>query len=359
MKRREFIKTSSVGSGISLMPKLLFGSHEIIDEKEEAFINPPKIKKDDLIGLLCPSGPLIKGREQKAILQLNELGFRTKFSKNYLAKKGFLAGTDEQRLNDLHSMFQDKEVKAIVCLRGGYGTMRLLSHIDYDLIRKNPKLFIGFSDITALLYAFYQKAKLITYHGPVGVWDINSFSKHSFLHVLQSNRSYTIKAPQNQAITTLKKGIAEGHIIGGNLSLMSSLIGTPYDVSFKNKIIFIEDIGEEPYRIDRMFAQLFLAKKFERVKGIIFGQFFDCFAKRSKKITHEGVDGSFIWEKIENFNTVNQVIQDWFGSFSIPILMNFPIGHVSNNATVPFGGRVTLDANNQSLHIHSLEFARK
>ena len=354
MKRREFIKTSSIASGLAIMPKLSFGKQRPIDNaKQESIIYPPKIKKGDTIGLFCPSGPLPEGKEQKAISQLNNLGFRVKFSKNYLAKRGFLAGTDKQRLEDLHSLFQDREVKAIVCLRGGYGALRLLPYIDYSLIRRNPKPFIGFSDVTALLYAFYKKSKLVAYHGPVGVWSINSFSKPSFLHALQSDESYSIKAPKSRPIATLKKGVSTADIIGGNLSILTSLVGTPYDVSFKDKIVLIEDVGEEPYRIDRMFSQLFLAKKFEGVKGIVFGQFSNCFAKRSMSITHNGVRGTFVWPKIEDFNTVNHVINDWFGNFSIPIITNFPIGHASNNATFPFGGRATLNTDCQSLLIHA------
>ena len=352
MNRRKFIKTSSIISGVSLMSKLLFGQAKSV-AKEELPIYPIKIKAGDTIGLFCPSGPLTKGKEQKARAQLHKLGFRTKFSKHYLAKRGFLAGTDEQRLEDLHSLFRDKEVNAIVCFRGGYGGMRLLPYIDYNLIRENPKPFIGFSDVTALLYAFYKKAKLVSYHGPVGIWSINSFSKLSFLQALKSNKSYTIQASKNQPIEVLKKGIATAEMVGGNLSLMVSLIGTPYDVSFRDKIVFIEDVGEEPYRIDRMFSQLFLAKKFEGVKGIIFGQFSNCFAKQSERITHKGVSGLFVSRKVEDFNTVRHVINDWFGNFSIPILTNFPIGHVPDNATVPFGGLVTLNTNRQSLIIHA------
>jgi len=264
------------------------------------------------------------------------MGFKVKLGKSCYSKYGYLAGRDELRAEDLNSMFRDTEVDGIICLRGGYGTIRILELLDYNLIRANPKVFVGYSDITVIHIAINQISNLVTFHGPMAAsdlaGDISKFSLESlFNSILHEDFDGNLKNPTEELIT-INGGVAEGQIIGGNLSLIASTIGTPYEIDTKGKIIFIEEIGEEPYRIDRMLNQLKLSNKLQEAEGIILGNFSNCMP--------EDPDMSL---------TLEEVIDDLIRPLNKPTLYNLQAGHCDPNITIPFGVRVRLNADRKEI----------
>jgi len=291
-------------------------------------IKPEKLKKGDLIGIISPaSTPDDMSRLDRGVRYLETIGYRTELAPNVGLHRGYLAGDDEQRLHDLHYMFKKKEVKAVFCVRGGYGSPRLLDKINYTLIRKNPKIFVGYSDITALHMAFLIKTGLVTFAGPMvavdfGKEEISSYSEEIFWRTLTNNRKLgKVVLPGEEKLFSLNKGKAKGPVVGGNLALLLSLSGTPYFPDLKGKILIIEDIGEAPYRVDRLLNQLKLMGAFRQLKGVILGSFSDCIEPDFTKRTL----------------SLNDVIEDYFSSLSIPVMYNFPHGHIADLVTIPFG----------------------
>lgn len=299
-------------------------------------IKPKKLKLGDTIGIVAPGSPTTEEKVEKAYKKLKEMGFKVKLGKSCYSKYGYLAGRDELRAEDLNSMFRDTEVDGIICLRGGYGTIRILELLDYNLIRANPKVFVGYSDITAIHIAINQISNLVTFHGPMAesdlAGDISKFSLESlFNSILHEDFDGNLKNPTEELIT-INGGVAEGQIIGGNLSLIASTIGTPYEIDTKGKIIFIEEIGEEPYRIDRMLNQLKLSNKLQEAEGIILGNFSNCMP--------EDPDMSL---------TLEEVIDDLIRPLNKPTLYNLQAGHCDPNITIPFGVRVRLNADRKEI----------
>ncbi len=302
-------------------------------------IRPPKLNKGDLIGILTPASPAADAsRIEKGVRYLESLGYRTKVGENVGKVNGYLAGTDEERAADLHAMFADKEVKATICLRGGYGTPRLLSLLNYKLIARNPKIFVGYSDITALQLAFWKKCSLITFHGPMAGVEmanqIDPFTEEMFWQCVTSTKKLgRLSLPEEPKVETLHTGKASGRLLGGNLSLIVSLLGTQYQPGFTDSILFIEEIEEEPYRVDRMMTQLYNSNIFRKSNGMLLGQFSDCNPKDPTK-------PSLITE---------EVLQDSAAKFAKPTLANLPFGHISKKMTLPAGLRVKMDATTKSI----------
>ena len=297
------------------------------------------LKLGDTIGLISPSSPTSKENIEKAKTKIIEMGFKVKMGKSPYARYGYLSGSDEIRANDINEMFADDQVDGIICVRGGYGTPRILDLIDYDIIRKNPKVFVGYSDITALHIAFTQKANLVTFHGPMATSDmIGSFSKFTenslFKSIMKAEKIGKILNPEKEKIITINSGIAEGTIIGGNLSLIVDTIGTPYEIDVKGKILLIEEIGEDPYKIDRMLNQLRLSGKLKEAEGIILGDFNNC------------EDG----KHPENLN-LEQIFNDHIKPVSKATIYNLKTGHCEPMITLPFGVRARLDADKKELII--------
>jgi muramoyltetrapeptide carboxypeptidase len=300
-------------------------------------IKPKRLKKGDTVGLITPASPITEQQLEKSVTNLESFGLKVVYTENILAKKGYLAGTDEQRLDDFHKFWADPNIKGVICARGGYGTPRILPYIDYELIRKNPKPFVGYSDITALLQAVYKKTGLICFHGPMGAADHNSYSTNSFVKVLmEPQKEYNLIHPDYKVETIndeafnpyiINNGIAEGRLFGGNLSLMVTLVGTPYNIDFTGKIVFIEEIGEEPYRIDRMLTQLLLAGNLHKAAGIAIGVFKNCQSKES-----EG-----------NSLTLKEVLFDRLQLLKIPTIYGLRFGHMVDNAMIPVGIKARLD----------------
>ena len=300
-------------------------------------VKPKKLKKGDLIGVISPaSSPDDLSKINLGVSYLEKLGYRVEVGKHVGNYHGYLAGSDKERLDDLHSMFKKKEVKAIFSVRGGYGTPRLLDKIDFKIIRNNPKIFVGYSDITALQMAFFQKAGLITFAGPMVAVDfynnVDPFTEEFFWSLLTSNKKIgRVKPPDGEKILKITKGTAKGRIFGGNLSLISALVGTEYFPDAKDKILILEEVQELPYRVDRMLNTLKLHKLFKQSAGIILGRFLDCNEHDPEKRTL----------------TLGEVIEDYFAKLSIPVIYNFKHGHVKENITIPFGTMVKVNASRE------------
>lgn len=302
---------------------------------------PKRLREGATIGLIAPASPASDEKINKALSNLATLGYRVKEGAALRAKHGYLAGTDEVRLADLHHAFADPEVDAVWCVRGGYGTTRLLPHIDYDLIRRHPKPLIGYSDVTALHLAIGQKTGLVTFHGPVAASDFPDNTLQHFRAALVNPLTpYLLQAPLTTADLpapeyhpfTITSGKALGAITGGNLSLLAAMAGTPFEPSFQKKIVFIEDVGEQPYRIDRLLTQLLQATDLKEAAGIALGVFADCSAKNS-----------------EFSLTLRETLQDRLGALNMPVLYGLPFGHVEHQATFSYGMQAELDAGAQTL----------
>jgi len=290
-------------------------------------VKPKKLQKGDVIGIISPaSSPDDLTKIEKGVKYLEKEGYRVKVAENVGKVHGYLAGSDEERLEDFHAMFKDKNVKAIFSVRGGYGSGRLLDDIDFGLIKKNPKIFVGYSDITVLQMAIFKKTGLVTFAGPMLATDfsqkVNKFTEENFWNIITSNKKIgKLHNPRNEKFYAITKARGEGKILGGNLALLNSIMGTQYLPSFKDTILLLEDIGEAPYKVDRLFNQLKLAKVFDDIKGVILGRFVDCYETDKSKKTIK----------------LNEVIEHYFSSLKIPVLYNFNHGHVNENLTIPFG----------------------
>lgn len=345
MDRRKFIAASSLTLGTVLVPK--YAPASTASFKKTQSIKPNKLSKGDVIGLIAPGSGIGRFAFEQAIATLERLGFKPYYTENIRVNKSFLGGTDQQRLDDLHHMFGNNDVKGIMCVRGGYGSNRLLSLINYELIRSNPKVFIGYSDITALLYGIYSQTGLVCFHGPVGISSFKEFASDIFIkEIVKAKNQIAIGRPkawdENEDSTykelKINSGVARGKLVGGNLSVLVSLIGTPYDVDFSNKIVFLEEIGEPPYKIDRMLTHLLQSGKLEKAKGVALGIFKNCDYQPSD----EEYDTSF---------SLQEVLFDRLSDLDKPIMYGLPFGHIKENATIPFGIEAELDVNKGSLTI--------
>ncbi len=291
-------------------------------------------KNDVTFGIIAPASPFTSKTTTELKEKLNELGFQVIFGESCTgAYKGYLSSTDEVRAKDIMDMFCNPSVDAILCIRGGYGVNRLLHLLDFDCIKNHAKPFIGYSDITALHLAFNKKCGFVSYHGimagTVHDWDECTFS--SLMKALTFEEELVISNPSDEPITTLVPGYAEGELIGGNLALITSLMGTEFEIDVKDKIIFIEDVGESVYRVDRMLTQLALAGKFDDCKGIVFGDFSDC--TRRNEAEFELLD----------------LIEDRIKKYNKPCIYNVQSGHCTPMITILMGAKAILDATNKKL----------
>jgi muramoyltetrapeptide carboxypeptidase len=296
-------------------------------------LKPPALLKHDVVGIVSPASPITDSSKiERGVGYLESLGYRVSIGTHLNKSMGYLAGSDKERADDLHRMFSDRNVKAIVCLRGGYGTPRLLQFLDYKLIARNPKILVGFSDITALQLALWTKCRMITFHGPMLGVDlaggIDPFTEEHFWRLLTSTRKPSALTLDQGDAKTLYRGVAEGRLLGGNLSLLVTLIGTPFMPDFRRAILFFEEVKEEPYRIDRMLMQLRNTNTLARVSGLLAGQFPDCVP----------ADPSAPSRSIED------LLSEVAALCRMPFLANLPFGHRSRKLTLPIGLRVRLRA---------------
>jgi len=291
-------------------------------------IKAPRLKEGDRIGIVAPAGPVLQEEIQPGLDFLESLGFEPVCSPHLYEQKGYLAGEDKARVKDLHAVFRDRKIKAVLCARGGYGSHRILQKLDYGLFSRNPKIFVGYSDITALLCALFKKSGLITIHGPVLRDLLKGDGRNAtlLLKLMSSNELTTVNFPSGTAV---KKGRAQGVLLGGNLSLIGHLIGTPFLPSFKGKLLFMEEKGEPLYRIDRMLTHLLLSGELEKCAGLMVGTFEEC-----------GDPASVI-----------DLVRERCSRLNMPILTGLPVGHGEHNVPLPIGARAVLDTETMSLDI--------
>lgn len=317
--------------------------------RERALVKPPALAPGDTIAFVSPARWMNPESVEVARKALEERGYIVRIDPEVNARHGYLGGTDEVRARTLMAAFENPEVDAVFPLTGGYGTTRMLDRLDYDLIRRNPKILIGFSDITGLHLAIQKKAGVATFHSPFPAYMYaadgvdRSYPQNAFWTALEdsayrerSQPGYLV-APVDEATTptaTLVPGIARGRLVGGNLSLVHALGGTPYEIETDGRILFLEDIREAPYRIDRMLSQLELSGKLDRPAGVVLGMFNRCET-----------------DDPENEFTLRQVFDRYFADKPYPVVVNFPVGHVLPNATLPVGAMAELDATNGTLRI--------
>ncbi|RJR42349.1 MAG: LD-carboxypeptidase [Desulfobacteraceae bacterium] len=290
-------------------------------------IKPPRLKPGDSISIIAPAGPVDPSELQPVIERLQMRGFNVLPATHLYERKEYLAGEDISRLEDLHAAFRNKETKAIFCARGGYGTLRILPKIRFSSIRKNPKILVGYSDITSLLLSIHKKTGLVTFHGPM----IRDSQKNeganldALIQLLCSDRPFSFDLENGRV---LRQGSAVGSVIGGNLSLICHLAGTRYMPDPKGAILFIEDTGEAPYRIDRMLTHLKLCGFLKGLRGIVTGRFQDC---------GEAAD-------------IDAILLDTVSEYHFPVVAGVPIGHGEKNLPLPVGGPpALLDTDNLTL----------
>ncbi|MEM9650320.1 MAG: LD-carboxypeptidase, partial [Bacteroidota bacterium] len=280
IKRRQFINLSALFSVSAVLPKTRIVVNNVAQHTSK--ILPKRLKKGDTIGLIAP-GYAVKPEVLKEMKDtLADMGFVPFHTDRILGNHGYFSNTDEERATDLNAMFADPKIDAILCARGGYGCTRIMHMINYDTIKSNPKILVGFSDITALLNGIYKETGLITFHGPVGSTLNDTYSKEQLRKTLQRPRqSQTIdnvvledlKLLENPEYEryTITSGSATGKLVGGSLTLINALIGTPHEIDFTDAIVCIEDVEEAPYRMDRMLTQLIQGPTFKKARGIVFG----------------------------------------------------------------------------------------
>ena len=302
-------------------------------------LKPKPIERRATIGVVSPaSRPLDDEQYYQGIDYLKNLGYNIIESEHVLDQYGYLAGNDENRAQDINLMFRDPQVDAIICSRGGYGTPRILERLDYETIQKNPKIFVGYSDITSLSLAIWQKTGLITFSGPMVAVEmgkgIDPFTEDNFWEIIsQTNPIGKLTNPENDPIQIVKPGKAKGRLLGGCLSLINVVLGTPFCPDFNGAILFIEDVEEEPYRIDRYLAQLKMAGILDVISGLVLGKFVDC------------VPGELEKPYLE----LDQIFQDYFADLNIPVIANFAYGHIPVKHTLPIGIEAELDTDQGGL----------
>jgi muramoyltetrapeptide carboxypeptidase len=323
------------------------GSSIALSQTVDAPLKPHVLESGDTVGLITPS-TFVSDPDALATAErtVRYFGLKPKWGKNVRRKFGYTGGSVEERLDDLHAMFADPDVKGVFPIRGGYGSGQLLDRIDYDLIRKNPKIFVGYSDITAMHLAIQRKTGLVTFHGPVPLSGFTDYTIEHFRKALfekqplgtLTNPPETNELRPKHTLRTIRGGKARGRLTGGNLSLILATMGTPFEIETRGRILFLEDVDEQPYSIDRMLTNLRLAGKLQAAAGIVFGECSDC-APRDYK---------------PSFNStllLGEVLDEILGGLKAPVLSGLTFGHTPDQLTLPEGVMATLDADRGELII--------
>ncbi|AMV27233.1 putative murein peptide carboxypeptidase [Gemmata sp. SH-PL17] len=299
------------------------------------WIRPAALRVGDTIAFVAPAGPADAEKVAKAKERFEKMGFKVKVPPTLTARKDrYLAGSDEDRAAEFNAAIKDKTVQAVFSVKGGYGLTRILDRIDYTAIRENPKIIVGFSDLTALHLAVAKKCRVITFHAPMPQYGLYrddegfGYSSEVFWRTVRADlypkgeNGYAVALPQNgPKPQRLVAGKAKGRLVGGNLTLVGATMGTPYEIEAEGNILVLEDTGEKAYRIDRVLSQLKLAGLLDKFAGFVLGTF----------------DGS-------DEKELDTVIREYFGNRKVPVITNFPIGHTPFNATLPHGGLIEIDA---------------
>lgn len=345
MQRRKFIQNIGIGGLILPLNPISINNSKADSLPKDAII-PEALKEGDTIGIVSPASAIFETEPYEIAKESFEaMGLKVRFGKNTKNRYGHLAGTDEERAEELNEMFRDKSIRAIIALRGGSGAARILDKLDYEAIKKNPKIFIGYSDITALHLAIYEKTGLTTFHGPVAVSTWNSFSSGYLKRLLFQKEAITYSNPEKKGdelvqtkdrIRVIKEGTVRGELLGGNLSVLTNIMGSEYfPENWNGKILYLEDVGEKIYAVDRMMTQLYLAGVFDQISGFVFGKCTDC---------NPGGSGY-------GSLTMEEVIDHFIKPLNIPAYSGAMIGHIDDNVTIPNGIEAELDATNGTLKL--------
>ena len=313
--------------------------------RSKNLVRPPVLAAGSRVALVAPAGPLLEHDDLTRGEELcRALGFEPQLGPNAFRHYGYLAGTDEARLSDLNAAIADPKVDAVWCLRGGYGMTRILDQVDFAPLRKRPKAIIGFSDITALLNAAQVEAGLVTFHAPMARAPLTPFSRRHFERVLTSVEPAgrlgrvappaDVLVPKEGRVVTLVPGTAVGPLVGGNLTLLQCLVGTRFFPSFDGALVFLEDVGENLYAVDRMLAHLRAIGALHKAAGFIVGQFTEL-----KRGSEDGALG------------FDEVLTTYLAPLKVPVAYGFPIGHVDDQWTLPLGVNTRLDATAGELEI--------
>lgn len=305
-------------------------------------MKPSSVQPGDTIAVIAPASvPRDMAKFKAGVQKLESLGFNVELGREQYNRRGYLCGSDRERLDELNSYLRRPDVKMLIAARGGYGVLRLLQHIDYEAARRHPKLVVGYSDITALHFALYHLAGLPGLSGPMVAveWnDPDPSSEQLFWELVQGGTPNPLLGPGGEELAPLRNGTVEGRLVGGNLAMVVRLIGTPYLPALDGAILFLEDVGEEPYRIDAMFAQLKLSGILDRLGGLVLGSFTDW----------EPEDGSPTL-------TLDQVVDDYLDSVTLPAARGLIYGHFPVKNTIPFGVRARLEVTSSSAKLGVLE----
>jgi len=318
------------------------------DKSDFAVLKPERLRPGDKIGLVAPASLVTEKDLQTAVEKVKQLGLVPVYSDKIIGKYGYFSATDKERADDFNDMIKNPEIKGIICAGGGYGCTRILDLIDYDMIKKNPKVVMGFSDNTALINSIHKETGLITFHGPIARTIHQGYNRDQFeniivnpseKYIIRSSDSDLQKSADDKTLDryTITSGKAQGELVGGNLTLICSMIGTPYQIDLKGKIIMIEDIGEEPYRIDRMLTQLIACGELPKAAGIVFG-----ICKKCDKSGKTSAPNSF---------TLREVIEERIKPLRIPSAYGLSFGHNINNFTFPIGLKANFDADNMIIQL--------
>lgn len=322
MKRGDFLKTFSFGAA-----SLSFLNRRGISFPQKHLVKPQRLKEGDTVALTAPAGIVYGDDEfEKMHEVLESFGLKVRFGEFVRKRFGYFSGTDQQRALDLNRFFADRTVDAIVAVRGGWGCSRILPYLDFDLITRNPKIYCGFSDNTTLHLAFLQYCGMVSYHGPNGNSDWTDLTRENFREVLMEGKRAIFQS--NSHVDTITAGIAEGPLLGGNLTILTTSLGTDYQPDLTGAILFVEDVGEPVYKVDRMLTHLIRAGTLEGLKGFIFGRCTDC----------EKGSG-------ENRFTMMEIFHHHIKPLGIPAVYGVDIGHEEDNFTIPVGIGARLDAN--------------
>ncbi|KOY80696.1 LD-carboxypeptidase [Lysinibacillus macroides] len=295
-------------------------------------IRPRPLKKGDTVGLISVSGAVPPEKVQPAIASIERLGLKVVAGETCYAHQGYFAGTATLRAADVHRMFRDPTINGIFCMRGGYGATKILPQLDFDMIRAHPKVFAGYSDVTALHIAFNQLCGFITYHTPMPSTEfikqeMDAYTWQSFKQHMMTEEAIHLENPVSQPMTTLVAGCATGQLVGGNLTLVAASLGTPYDIDTKGKILFLEDIDENSQRIDRMFTQLKLAGKFDEAAGILLGA----------------------WTNCGEHSVLQTIFREMLVSLNKPIIADIACGHCLPTMSLPLGATIVMDADHRRI----------
>jgi len=306
---------------------------------DPAPVLPRRLARGDMVGIVAPASATFQSVDVAIAKEsLQALGLEVRVGSHVLARHGYLAGGDKERAADINQFFGDSSVKAVLPIRGGWGSSRVLPYLDYDLIRRNPKVVVGYSDITALHLAIHAKTGLVTFHGPNGLGRWDGWSLDYFKRVLFGGEAVTMQNPTalsernalaqtEHRVQTITPGAARGRLLGGNLTVLTAIVGSPYLPSFEGAILFLEDVGEDLYRVDRMFTQLKLAGVLQKIRGFVFGTCAEC-------------------EPGEGFASLalEEILADHVKPLGIPAWFGAMIGHQMPQWTVPVGAEAQIDA---------------